>query len=107
MTDIKPGDVFYTSDGRMSFVFFERPGYITFAHHEGPLEKNIYYPDPHLALILGDGYGMLVQTVDGSPVDIDAVEVLAGKGKESEQKVAAKREELQDEFLREAFREGN
>jgi len=80
----------------MTFCFFKRAYY-----DQRVEEKRIYYPSPHLALIVGPGYGMLVQSQDGSKLEDKEVKELDGRGQISEQKANKKLAEISDEVLRE------
>ncbi len=89
MTKVVPQRIYLAEN--KSFVLFERGIYVG---SEGPKEKRIYYLEPHLALIVGVGYGMLVQTMDGTELDKSEVEMLDGRGTEAEKDVVERAEKL-------------
>ncbi len=89
MPEVMPQRI-YLADNK-SFVLFERGIYVG---PEDPKEERIYYLEPHLAIIVGSGYGMLVQTMDGTKLDKSEVEMLDGRGTEAEENVVERAEKL-------------
>lgn len=100
MPEVSPQNI-YTAEN-MSFVFFNRGIYLA---PEDPKEKRIYYLEPHIALIVGTGWGMLVQTMDGSELDKSEVETLDGRWKTAEKAVVERAESLLEKVTKELITE--
>lgn len=93
----------YESD-TMNMVMFLREGYNINEGAENPKEDEIIYPKPHLALLLGPYYGILIQSVDGKPLDHKEVERIAD-GVRLECETSTDADEKMDAFISEMYEE--
>lgn len=92
MSEVKNQNVYFNEN--TSFVLFDRFHYTVEVE-----EDRVYEIAPHLTLILGPGYGILVQTLDGEALDPEKIAELSKMGLSAEEAAEEKRAKLQDETL--------